>query len=179
MTVLIVYSTIEGQTGKIARFVENQIVEAGDQAELLDADDVIEADFTDVDRVILAAPVHERRHPRAFEAFLTAQAEELAKRPTLFLSVSMKAAFPDGMEEAMDYVTEMTMRTKFNPTSIVLVAGAVRSGAYDYYSQQVLQHVVLENRDVDASGNTSHEFTDWDVLRAKLGGFMEQSASKE
>lgn len=172
MTVLIAYSTIEGQTGKIAHFVEDRIRDAGLDVQLVDTDDLIEAEFDDVDKVVLAAPVHERRHPRGFEAFLTAQAEELAKHPTLLLSVSLKAAFPQGMEEALDYVTEMTMRTKLDPTSTVLVPGAVRGGAYDYYSQQVLQHVVLEDKDIDTSGNTDYEFTDWDVLDAKLNAFL-------
>ena len=172
MTVLIVYSTIEGQTGKIAEFVADRVRATGQSARLLDADEIAEAEFRDIDKVILAAPVHERRHPRGFEAFLTAHSRDLATRPSLLLSVSLSAAFPEGMEEALDYVTEMTLRTNLEPTSTVLVAGAVRGGAYDYYSQQVLKHVVLGNRDYDPDPNATHEFTDWDILGAKVASFL-------
>ena len=129
MTVLIIYSTIEGQTGKIANFVADRVRDAGEEVRLLDADETEEAEFADVDKAVLAAPVHERRHPRAFEAFLTAHAKDLQARPTLLLSVSLNAAFPEGMEEALDYVTEMTMRTRLEPTATVLVPGAIRGGA--------------------------------------------------
>lgn len=179
MTVLIVYSTIEGQTGKIAEFVADRLRDAGETAQLLDADETDEAEFADVDRVVLAAPVHERRHPRAFEAFLTAHAGDLKARPTMLLSVSLSAAFPEGMEEAQDYVDEMTMRTNLEPTEKVLVAGAIRGGAYDYYSQQVLKHVVLGNRDFDPSTVTEHEFTDWNVLAAKLDAFLAVPVANE
>ena len=179
MTVLIIYSTIEGQTGKIANFVADRVRDAGEEVRLLDADETEEAEFADVDKAVLAAPVHERRHPRAFEAFLTAHAKDLQARPTLLLSVSLNAAFPEGMEEALDYVTEMTMRTRLEPTATVLVPGAIRGGAYDYYSQQVLKHVVLGDRDVDPSEVTEHEFTDWNILAAKVTSFLSNAEAVE
>lgn len=176
MSVLVVYATIEGQTGKIAEFVENEITKSGTPVTLVNADDVEEAEFDGVDSVVLAAPVHERRHPRGFEAFLVANKAELDSRRTLFLSVSLNAAFPEGRAESQEYVTEMTMRTKFTPDTTVLVPGAVRQAAYDYYSKQVLEHVILGNRDFDPSSGKDHEFTDWDVLRGNLVGFMGQTA---
>ena len=172
MTVLIVFSTIEGQTGKIARFVEDEVKASGRTALMIDADDMDVPDFDDVEAVILAAPVHERRHPRAFEAFLIAHEAELAACKTLFLSVSLNAAFPEGMEEAQEYVTEMNMRTKLTPDATMLVPGAVRGGAYDYYSKQVLAHVVLRDREFDPNGVDVYEFTDWDLLRGKVEGFL-------
>ncbi len=172
MKVLMVFSTIEGQTGKIARFLEKMLGEDGHETSLIDAEGADEAKFDGVDAVILAAPVHERRHPRNFEAFVTANNEELATQRTMLLSVSLSAAFPEGMGEAQDYATEMCMRTSFTPNDTLLVAGAVRTDAYDYYSKHVLQHVVLRNRDFDPSGIERHEFTDWDVLAAKVRGFL-------
>ena len=68
-----------------------------------------------------------------------------------------------------------------SPTSVallctVLVPGAVRQAAYDYYSKQVLEHVILGDRDFDPSSGEDHEFTDWDVLRAKIDGFLKEPA---
>ena len=172
MNVMMVFSTIEGQTGKIAKFLENLIGEEGHEAALVDAEEAEATNFDGVEAVILAAPVHERRHPRKFEAFVAAHAEELAERRSLLLSVSLSAAFPEGMGEAQDYATEMCMRTDLAPDETLLVAGAVRTDAYDYYSKHVLQHVVLRNRDFDPSGVERHEFTDWDVLATKTRGFL-------
>ena len=172
MSVLVAYATIEGQTAKIARFVEEELTKSGTEVTLTNADELDDVGFDGVDAVVLAAPVHERRHPEGFEAFLVANKSELDARRTLFLSVSLSAAFPDGKEEAQDYVTEMKMRTEFTPDETLLVPGAVRQGAYDYYSMQVLEHVVLGNRDFDPQSGQDHEFTDWDVLRSKVQAFV-------
>jgi len=160
MTVLIAFATIEGQTGKIARFVESEVREAGHDVVVFDVSDKTKSiSFEGVDRVILAASVHERRHPETFEVFLASHRPELEARLTLLISVSLSAAFEDGLEEANEYVVEMKMRTEFTPDAEALVAGAVRSGSYDYFQSQVVRHVVLRDHDYD-SEETDHEFTD-------------------
>ncbi len=172
MTVLIFFATIEGQTGKIARFVADQARKAGHEVLLVDAaDNTAEISFKGVDKVILAASVHERRHPSTFEVFLTAQRKALEAHDTLLLSVSLKAAFPEGLEEAQDYVTEMNMRTGFTPDTQALVAGAVRTGSYDYFASQVVRHVVLRGQDADVNAG-DQEFTDWAALEATVAGFL-------
>ena len=172
MKTLIIFGTVEGQTAKIARFAKEVLERLGHQAELIDADDPAEISFEGVDAAILAASVHQRRHPRKFEALLTAQAADLANIKTLLLSVSLNAAFPEGMEEAREHLTEMEMRTEFRPTDDMLVGGALRTAHYDYFAMQVIQHVVMRGRPFDAS-ETEHEFTDWDALTKKLESFVD------
>lgn len=171
MKILILFATREGQTGKIARFVEAEARAAGHEAVLVDADAAAPLSLEGVDRVVLAAPVHERRHPERFEAILATHGRELAERPTLLLSVSLKAAFPEGIEEAADYVAELKMRTGLAPAAEMLVPGAVRADRYDYYATQILRHVVLRGL-ADGRGAQSREFTDWQALRARLTSFL-------
>lgn len=171
MNVLIIYASIEGQTARIARFVAEELRKSGHQVELVNAHSTAAISLETVDKVILAAPVHERRHPKLFEALLVAQRRQLEARDTLLLSVSLSAAFPEGIEEAQEYLTEMKMRTDFEPSAEMLVAGAIRAGEYDYFATQVLKHVVLRDRDYDAK-DEEHEFTDWEALKAGLAAFM-------
>lgn len=179
MTVLIVYASVEGQTRKIADFVAEDIRKAGQEVQTFDTSDkTAPVAFDTIDRVILAAPVHERRHPQTFEVFLGAHRSELEARPTLLLSVSLNAAFPEGLEEALEYVTEMEMRTRFKPDSEMLVAGAVRSGSYDYFETQVLRHVVLRDHSYDPSEG-EHEFTDWEALSARTQAFLTETPGSD
>jgi len=172
MNVLIIYATIEGQTGKIAKFAENLVREAGHDVRIIDSQEkVSDVDFEGTDSVILAAPVHERRHPLPFEVILSAHGEELKKRRTLMLSISLSAAFPEGLEDAQDYLTEMKMRAEFAPDEELLVAGAVRTSKYDFFASQIVRHVVLRGRDFDPDAG-EHEFTDWDKLTSKLSEFL-------
>lgn len=176
MTVLIAYATVEGQTGKIARFVQKQVLDAGKIATLFDTSDLSgEVSFEGVDSVILAAPVHERRHPQAFEVFVSGNRASLAKRRVLFLSISLNAAFEDYREEAQDYVDEMKLRTGLEPEAELLVAGAIRPESYDYYAAEVLRHVVLKGKEFDTT-TRRHEFTDWDELASCVADFLEDEA---
>lgn len=175
MKVLILYGTIEGHTERVARFVEERVKEAGHEAQLVDTDAAAQIPFDGIDAVILAASVHQRRHPKNFEASLAAHRDDLAARPTLMLSVSLSAAFPEGREEAQDYLTEMKMRARFEPTRESLVAGAVQASKYDYFAMQVIRHVVLRGREVDPQAG-EHCFTDWDALTADVEAFLTDAA---
>ncbi|WP_375263252.1 flavodoxin domain-containing protein, partial [Palleronia sp.] len=139
MTYTIIFSTVEGHTGKICRFVRTLLEQAGHEVRVFDTDQAEPIALDGSAGVILLAPVHERRHPDLFEATVTALADQLAKVPTLMLSVSLSAAFDEGLEEAQDYLDEMKLRTGVTPTQEALVAGAVKADRYDYFASQVVK----------------------------------------
>ncbi len=171
MTILIIYSTIEGQTGKIAHFVQSKLEASDHDVRVADAGNkMVELSYDGVDKVILAAPVHERRHPKPFELLVTAERDVLSARKTLMLSVSLKASFAETREEAQDFLDEMKLRTGLQPDVEMLVAGAVHPEYYDYYADQVLRHVILPGRDIDP--HVEHEFTDWAALEAGVTAFL-------
>ncbi len=173
MSVLIAYESVEGQTAKIAKFIEALAQDEGYQVQLVNTSDrLASVSFEDVDTVILAASVHERRHPKMFETFLATETKAFESRRTLMISVSMSAAFPDGLEEAQEYLDEMKMRTQLNSDVDLLVAGAIRSKNYGYYETQVLKHVVLRGQGFDASIK-EHEFTDWSELEDRVSAFLD------
>lgn len=171
MNILILFATVEGQTRKIARFIANEVEKLGHSWVIRDVDGPEPISFQGVDRVILAASVHQRRHPKSFEATVAALSQDLAGFKTLLLSVSLNAAFPEGREEAQEYVTEMKMRTGLSPDTEMLVAGAVRVDEYDYFAKQVVQHVVMRGRPFDPNAG-EHEFTEWDAVSAKVAEFV-------
>jgi menaquinone-dependent protoporphyrinogen oxidase len=176
MTVLVAFATLEGHTGKIARFVESDVRKSGREVDLVDVSgETLPVSFDSVTDVILAAPVHERRHPKAFEVFLAGLHDKLESRRTLLISVSLSAAFEDGIEDAKEYVVELKMRTGFTPDAETLVAGAVRPGSYDYFQSQIVRHVVLRDRAYEP-GSSDHEFTDWDALSSSIAEFLKTDA---
>lgn len=179
MDVALVYESIEGQTRKVADYVAERLRAHGHGVRVLNsADRQSDVSFDGIDRVILAAPVHERRHPKDFEVLLAANSETLRQLPTLMLSVSLKASFPEGREEAQDYVTEMAMRTGVDFTKEVLVAGAVRTESYGYFEAQIVSNVVLEGQPVDLIDGV-REFTDWEGLASHVDAFVTTESDKQ
>jgi menaquinone-dependent protoporphyrinogen oxidase len=172
MKILIAYATTEGQTHKICTTIADQVAELGHQVEMLDTArkrrDVHPDDF---DAFILAASVHQDKHQNEIEVFVAACKEVLSTKPAMFISVSLAAAFEEKMPLANNYVTDFIARTGWTPAQSLTVAGAVRSEEYDYFQQQILEHVVLQDRD-DFQANEAQEFTDWAELAKVIEKFV-------
>jgi menaquinone-dependent protoporphyrinogen oxidase len=172
MKVLIAYATTEGQTRKIAEKIANQVRELGHVAELVDIDrKPHNIDVDDFDAVIVAASVHQHDHQDAIEVFAAACRAALNAKPTMFLSVSLSAAFDEGRGEAQECIARFIEQTGWTPGISLPVAGALRNEEYDYFQQQILEHVVLKNRKVDHPGQ-NHEFTDWKALADAVEAFL-------
>jgi menaquinone-dependent protoporphyrinogen oxidase len=173
MKVLIAYGTTEGQTRKIAEAVAAQISELGHDFELFDTSG-LKGDLhpESFDKIIIAGSVHEQQHQMAVEIFVAVNLKKLQTKPTMFLSVSLAAAFEDGLADAQGYVDSFFGNVGWRPAQSLLVAGAVRHGEYGYYKEQILKHVVLEDRNLD-DPESDHEFTDWKLLAKAIVEFIE------
>ena len=162
MKFLIVYGTIEGQTKKIATFCASRISEHGHETDIRDScDRMTNLEINSFDAIILAGSVHQKRHPEALVNFAIAHQNQIMKVPNLFISVSLSIAFKNGEAEAQEYVHNFSEFTNFKPDSIALVAGALKFDQYDYYMKQIIEHVVLEDREAIKG---DREFTDWEAL---------------
>ncbi len=176
MKVLIAYATTEGQTMKIAEEIANQVRELGHVVELIDTHRQ-HRDFhvDDFNAIIVAASVHQDGHQDAIELFVVACRTALNARPTMFLSVSLSAAFDEGRGAAQNYIAKFIEQTGWTPTISLSVAGALRNEGYDYYQQQILEHIVLKNREVDRP-ERDHELTDWKRLAEAVQAFLKSNS---
>ncbi len=172
MRILVAFGTSEGQTRKIAEAVAARVRELGHDAHLFDtAGSPADLHVASYDKIVVTGSVHQQRHQESVEVFVAARLTELQKRPTLFLSVSLSAAFAEGMTEAQSYVDTFLASTGWKPTQSLLVAGALQYAEYDYFKEQLIEHVVLKGRKVEGSKG-DHEFTDWASLSRVINSFV-------
>jgi menaquinone-dependent protoporphyrinogen oxidase len=172
MQVLVAFATSEGQTQKIAEAVTRRVRELGHDVELFNTGhSPAGVQVNDFDKIVVAASVHQQQHQESIEDFVVANLAELQKRPTLFLSISLSAAFAEGMTEAQGYVQTFLDGTGWRPARSLLVAGALRQDEYDYFKAQIIEHVVLKDRKVD-DPSKDHEFTDWAALARAVEDFV-------
>ena len=115
--------------------------------------------------------MHQRNHPETIVSFVLAHLDDLKAKPTALISVSLSAAFADGLGDAQSYVDALVEETGWQPTEICLAAGALRYSEYDFFQEQIIRHVVLRGRDVKDVGG-DYDFTDWDALRHFVDGFV-------
>ena len=172
MNVLIVFDTTEGHTKKVVEQVRDTFTEMGEEAELYESSRQSKSlEVTTHDAIVVAGSIHQGRHQDSIGDFVRAHLSELEALPTAFLSVSLSAAFEDGLQEAHSYVEQFLIKSGWQPSRIHLVAGALKHSEYDYFKEQFVRYVVLQDRNV-AVGQEDLEFTDWDALKEFTTSFV-------
>lgn len=171
MSYLIVYGTFDGHTRKIAQTIADQI-KASAPVRLLDIQTPVDdLDLSAYEGVIVAAPVHQQRHPEEIINFAKAHAAQLSGMRSALVSVSLAASYADGQPEAQGYVDRLCNVTAWTPTAAHLAGGALRFTNYDFFQEQIIRHVVLKDR-APAKIEGDQEFTDWAALEAFVAQFV-------
>jgi menaquinone-dependent protoporphyrinogen oxidase len=171
MKFAVAYATTEGQTKKIAKFAASRLEGMGHEVSLQDASDYLSSlNIEGFDRIILAGSVHEEQHQEVFGSFIVAHKLALANKKTLFLSVSLSAAFEETLAEAEGYAKNLFEDLDWHPDKYLLVAGAIKHGSYGYYQEMIIQHNVLPKRPIEKP-EEDHEFTDWASLDKAIVDF--------
>ena len=168
---LIAYASTEGQTEKIAKFIEAALMASGHDVRLHNVCGLSGGlSVSDFDRAILAGSVHSAKHQSDLELFAFANRDRLNEMPGMFVSVSLAAAFPDTTQEAKDYADAFLQAAKWKPTKIALVAGAVKPGNYDWFDKSALLEGDLAGH-VNEDLKDTREFTDWETLSGLITEF--------
>lgn len=173
VNVLIAYATTEGQTDKIAKFMAATLTRDGHEVRFHNVSDLSGGlSVADHDKVIVAGSVHSGKHQPDLELFGFANREKLNQASSLFVSVSLAAAFPDTFEEARGYVDSFLEATHWKPEETLLIAGAVKPGNYDWFQKSALLEGDLAGH-LNEDLQDTREFTDWDALEQKVSDFAQ------
>ncbi len=173
MKFLVLYSTVEGQTRKIAEAVASHIETLGHFVELTDTNQVGFADPGTGDGAILCAPVHIGRYPSAFVHFLQNWKSILNNIPTAFISVSLSIASTDEAEkaEARAYPVTLCEQTGWKPKTVLHCAGALKYSEYDFFKRWMLKRIAAaENGPIDA--RQDYELTNWTEVKRFVDDFI-------
>ncbi|MEP7453427.1 flavodoxin domain-containing protein [Phyllobacterium sp. SB3] len=180
MKFLVLYSTVEGQTRKIAEAVASHLEAQGHLIELTEANQVGSADPGTSDAVILCAPVHTGRYPAAFVRYVRNWRSILNSVPSAFISVSLSIASTDEAEkaEARNYAVDLSEETGWKPEFVLNCAGALKYSEYDFFKQWMLKRIVAtESGPVDPKRD--YELTNWTEVKRFVDNFIDELATDE
>lgn len=176
--VLIVYSSVDGQTARIAKRVADGLRESGLEVTLhpawrLDAPWEIETH----DAVVVGGSVRFGRHARELERWVRERLERLAARPAAFFSVSMAAAGEgERAREAIRWRDEFLSRTGWKPALAASFAGALRYTRYNPLLRMMMRFISgRAGGDTDTSRD--YEYTDWDAVDRFAADFRTRIAA--
>lgn len=178
--ILIVFTTVDGHTRKVATHLAKTFTEAGHGAVLADLHRVTDPLETEgLDGVILAGPVRFGRHPRRLRRFARRNREALADAESAFVSVSGAAMAddPEAEEQARGYVEKFLDRTAWEPDRTLCVGGALAYTQYNALLRRVMRSIG-EKAGLSTDTSRDHEYTDWDALDAFAADFGQLVAKR-
>ena len=173
MRILIIYGTSEGQTRKIARFMEEVLQEKGHQVIIADASkDPPEP--TNFDAIMIGSSIHMHKYHNAVKHYVVENLEILNQMPGAFFSVSMAVAsdIEEEHREVHEIAMEFLAKTGWTPHEVIQMAGALKYTQYDYLKRLIMRMIAKkQGRATDTSSD--HEYTDWKAVKKFARRFVE------
>ncbi len=166
MKLLIVYGTTEGQTRKIARFIESILEGSGHHVTIADAADEPPAP-SEFDAVLVGASIHMHNYQSAVVHYVQKNIRALNKMPSAFFSVCLAVAsdIEEENKEAAKIAADFLVRVGWSPLMIGHFAGALKYTQYDFLKRLVMRMIAKqEGRSTDTSQD--YEYTNWDAVKA-------------
>jgi menaquinone-dependent protoporphyrinogen oxidase len=178
MKTLILYSTTDGQTLKICRFLQ-QLLAAGRDAEavLLPIENAADIRLSDYGAVIIGASIRYGRHSPLVTAFVNSHAALLETLPNAFFSVNLVARkagknSPDGNP----YVKKFLRKIAWKPRRVAVFAGRLDYPRYSFLDRQIIRLIMwMTGGPTDSTAVV--EYTDWQQVEAFGRSFSEGGAA--
>lgn len=177
MRILVLYSTHEGQTGRIAERIAQQLAEAGHAVDCHDGDAAPEnLDPAAYDAVLVGAAIRYGRHSSTLRKLIRRHRAAFSSRPGAFFSVSLSAGGPGAKPEAAArYVRTFLKQTRWQPELATSFAGALPYTRYAPFTRfLVRQFVRMAGGDIDTSRD--YEYTDWKAVEGFTERFLRSLA---
>lgn len=162
MRTLILYSTIDGQTRKIADRIAESIEGAVDVVNVADFERY--EDKSQVSRLVIGTAIRYGRVHRSMQRFVIEQAEWLSQmRPSFFL-VNLTARKPEKRDPAQNRpLQKFLLQTGLQPERLVLFAGKLDYPNYRFWDKQCIRFIMTLT-DGCNDGISTIEYTDWDAV---------------
>ena len=173
-SILIVHSSFDGQTERIALRIAGVLRTLGHQVEASPAASHPSVDGFDA--VIVGGAVRIGTYARVLRNWAREMAPVLRTRPNAFFSVCLSAAGSGAnLEEAQRCVDKFLAETRWEPHDTRVFGGALPYSRYNMARRLVMRFIVgRAGGDTDTSRD--YEYTDWDAVEDFARGFARRLA---
>lgn len=164
--ILVLYSTFDGQTAKIAQRIGFALADHGHTATLRtsEAPDA-RRELERCDAVIVGGGIRYGHHAKSLVEFVSENLAAIEARPSAFYSVSLSSRdkTPEKQAVARRYATEFRSRTGWYEGETVLFAGALPYSRYNPFLR-FLMKLIAAAAGSDTDTSRDYEYTDWQAV---------------
>lgn len=169
---LLLYSSSEGQTLKILRYIENKLVD-DHECQFLNIDEMPEVNFAHYDKVLIGASVRYGGLSKKLYQFIKNNLLALQASKAGFFCVNLTArkAGKDTLEGSV-YLQKFIKLSPWKPLIVAVFAGALRYPRYGFFDRLMIQFIMrITGGETDTTKEV--EYTNW----ARVNEFSEQFSS--
>ena len=168
MKTLILYSTRDGQTKKIANYIAGIIHENVDVKSITDM-----YELANYDRIIIGASIHYGHFNKALYKTLEKHTALLNQKTTAFFGVNLTARKPEkSTPETNVYVRKFLQRITWKPTMSAVFAGALFYPRYNFFDRIMIQ-LIMRITGGETDPTKEIEYTDWQKVRSFSEVFLQ------
>ncbi len=165
-SVLILYSTTDGQTLRICQGLQQHLEQAGDRVKLVSIMDKNTPDLSGVDKIVIGARIRYGKHQPEVFSFIKTNLALLQRIPSAFFSVNIVARKPEkNRAETNPYVLKFLRKTPWKPRLVDVFAGKLDYPRYGFFDRQMIRFIMLMTRG-PTDPTAIVEFTDWQRVEA-------------
>jgi menaquinone-dependent protoporphyrinogen oxidase len=171
-SVLIIYASNHGHSRKIAERLASILAARDLSAQVHEVAKGDSFDPGPFDSVIVMASIHAGRHQAKMAHWVEANPEQLNRKRTAFVSVSLSAGsgVPDVLEENRGYAEAFAEKTGWTPGRIEIVAGCLQYPAYNILNKFLMKRIA-KRQGLPLDTSREYEYTDWDALEKFASSF--------
>ena len=168
MKTLILYSTRDGQTKKIANYIAGIIHENVDVKSITDM-----YELANYDRIIIGASIRYGHFNKSLYKTLEKHTALLNQKTTAFFGVNLTARKPEkSTPETNIYVRKFLQRITWKPTMSAVFAGALFYPRYNFFDRIMIQFIMrITGGETDPTKEI--EYTDWQKVRSFSEAFLQ------
>lgn len=160
-SILIIYSTTDGQTLKISRNLRQVIEQYDSKVMLVDINDVGSVDLPAFDKIVIGASIRYGKHSPLVHAFINENQPLLENKPSAFFSVNVVARKPHKREaDTNPYVRKFLKQISWKPDTVAVFAGRIDYQRYSLLDRYIIRMIMWITKG-PTDPNTDVEFTDW------------------
>lgn len=161
--VLILYSTVDGQTKRICERLKQNLTAAGHETTLLSLADHEDVDVTRYNPVVIGASVRYGRHRQVVGRFITKNADLLQEKCGALFSVNLVARDPvKRRPDSNPYLQKLLGRIPWNPDLLEVFAGRLDYPSYKFRDRIIIKLIMKITH--GPTNVQTVEFTDWEQV---------------
>ncbi len=160
-SILIIYSSTDGQTQKICQQLQSVIERQAHQVNVVSIAEALQLDLTGFDKFVIGASIRYGHHSPQILKFIEKNSPLLDNKPNAFFSVNLVARKPEKCRpESNPYLQKFLKRIAWKPKELAVFAGKIDYPSYNYFDRSMIRLIMWMTKG-PTDPMTVVEYTDW------------------